>query len=520
MAHEQQEVIDLLMKPETHDGDAVERIDTHSAIVFLAGPRAFKLKRAVKFDYLDFSTPELRQAACEAEARINRRSAPAIYRGVVAVTRNADGALALGGPGAAVEWLVEMSRFDQEALLDRLAARGALDLGLMRPLAAAVAAFHRTAPHRADHGGLAGMTWVVNGNDEGFAQQGAGLLDPALCHELTERSRAALACHGALLEQRRLDGFVRQCHGDLHLRNIVLLDGRPTLFDAIEFNDEIACADVWYDLAFLLMDLWHRQLPRHANAVFNGYAAETGDLEGLALLPLFLASRAAVRAKTSATAARVQPDAAHTRELETLAREYLAMGAALLRPEPARLIAVGGLSGSGKSTVALSLAPHVGAVPGALVLRTDEIRKALCGVQPLERLGPAGYTTDITARVYGTLADRAATALKGGHSVIVDAVFARPGDREALEQAAGAAGVPFTGLWLDAPAEVLIARTAQRRLDPSDADPAVVRQQLSAGAGSVRWRRIDAGRPEAAVLSGVLAEVSRLAAARRLSAIG
>ncbi len=203
-----------------------------------------------------------------------------------------------------------------------------------------------------------------------------------------------------MLDARRQSGFVRQCHGDLHLRNIVLLDGRPTLFDGVEFNDEIACTDVFYDLAFLLMDLWRRQLPRHANVVMNRYLSETGDADGLSLLPLFLSCRAAVRAKTSATAARLQSDAGQRESLQSLARQYLAMAGELLHPPRPSLIAIGGFSGSGKSTLALSLAPHVGAVPGAVVLRSDEIRKRLSGVSPLEHLDASGYSPLVNERVY------------------------------------------------------------------------------------------------------------------------
>ena len=496
----QQAVIDFLTTPATHAGAAVERIDTHSAIVFLAGPRALKLKRAVRFDYLDFSTEPLRRAACEAEVRINRRAAPAIYRGVVAVTCEADGTLALDGHGRPVDWLVDMVRFDQEGLFDRLAARGALDLSLMRPLAAAIAHFHETADRRGDHGGRSGMAWVVDGNATGFAEQGAGILDPVLATDVSTLARQELECQAELLDRRRRDGFVRQCHGDLHLRNIVLLDGRPTLFDAIEFNDEIACVDVLYDLAFLLMDLWKRQLSRHANAVMNGYLTDTGDLAGLALLPLFLSCRAAVRAKTSATAARVQPDARRAIELQELAREYLAMAKDLfVRPQPC-LVAVGGHSGSGKSTLALAMAPSIGGPPGALVLRSDEIRKSLCGVPSLQRLGSNGYAPDITARVYRTLAERAALALRAGRSVIVDAVCARPADRAAVEGVAGSASVPFVGIWLDAPRDVLVARTERRGPDASDADAGVVNRQLAEGAGVIRWPRLDASLSAASVL--------------------
>jgi aminoglycoside phosphotransferase family enzyme/predicted kinase len=499
----QREVVNFLMSPATHGGMPVERIDTHSAMVFLAGARALKLKRAVRFDYLDFSTRERRRAACEAELRINRRAAPAIYRGLVAITRESDSTLALNGAGSPVDWLVDMNRFDQAALLDRLSEQGALDLSLMRPLASAIARFHAEAEGRNDHGGYAGMAWVIEGNADGFATEGRGMLNPKQCAELTNLARRELGRRRRLLDARRNAGFVRQCHGDLHLRNIVLLDGWPTLFDAIEFSDEIACVDVVYDLAFLLMDLWRRNLRSHANAVLNAYLAETADFAGLALLPLFLSCRAAVRAKTSATAARVQEDPRRRRELEEMARGYLAMAMELLRPAAPQLIAIGGLSGSGKSTVARALAPSIGGVPGAVVLRSDEIRKRLCGVSALDRLGPDGYTGEVTTRVYRTLAEHARLALIAGHSVIVDAVFARPADRIAIEALALSADVPLSGIWLDAPATVLESRVARRQRDASDADVAIVRQQLATDVGPMTWSRVDAALPLDVVVAAI-----------------
>ncbi len=500
ITEDQSHVIDFLASPSTHGGARVDRIDTHSAIVFLAGDRAYKLKRAVRFDYLDFSTRERRRAMCEAELRLNRRTAPDLYRGVLPVTRERDGALALGGVGDPVDWVVEMHRFPQEALFDQLAAAGHLAIDLMPLLASAIAEFHGAAERRPDHGGRAGMAWVIDGNLEGFATYGSGILDPAACRQLTDTARAELDARGSLLDERRASGFVRQCHGDLHLRNIVLLEGRPTLFDGVEFNDRIACTDVLYDLGFLLMDLWRRRLPRHANAVWNGYLAATADSSGISLLPLFLSCRAAVRAKTSATAARLQPDAGRRDELQELAREYLVMAQGLLRPPRPCLVAIGGFSGTGKSTLALRVAPSVGAVPGAIVVRSDEIRKRLSGVPPLHRLGPEQYSQEMSERVYEAATNRARAAVLEGHSAIVDAVFARPGDRESIERVASDMSVPFVGIWLEAPEAVLIARTEQRRNDPSDANADVIRMQRRQPTGVMTWHRIEASTTPTVVL--------------------
>lgn len=489
---DQDAVIALLSSPATHGGSPVERIETHASVVFLAGDRAWKLKRAVKYDYLDFSTADRRREMCEAELRLNRRAAPELYHRVVAITRRPDGTLELGGTGEPVDWVLEMRRFDQEALFDRLAARGALDLAWMRPLAAAIARFHRDAEVRRDHGGRAGMAWVIDGNARDLEAAGSEAVDQDLCASVTRESRAALERGAALLEARREAGLVRHCHGDLHLRNIVLFEGRPTLFDAVEFNDEIACVDVLYDLAFLLMDLWRRDLPPHANAVWNAYLLESDTLDGLPLLPLFLSCRAAVRAKTSLAAAALQRDPARVSELRQTARAYLAMAQALLRPAPPALVAIGGLSGSGKSSLAYAIAPAVGPVPGAVVLRSDQVRKQLFGVPEDQRLGPEGYTAAASARVYDALAQRAAAVVRGGHCAIVDAVFAREPDRARIESVARDAAVPFAGLWLDVPEPVLIDRVTRRRGDASDADAAVVRLQLEEGIGTIGWTRIDA----------------------------
>jgi aminoglycoside phosphotransferase family enzyme/predicted kinase len=513
VTEDQSRVIELMSAPRTHGGAPVERIETHASVVFLAGERAWKLKRAVRYPYLDFSTAARRRVLCEAEVRLNRRTAPTLYRGVVPVTQDVDGALALGGAGAPVDWVVEMVRFDQAQLLDRLAACGQLDLAAMRLLAAAIARFHASAERRPAWGGRAGMAWVIDGNEAGLAREGRGVVDPALCLEVIQGARAALTRHGPCLDARQQAGLVRQCHGDLHLRNIVMLDGHPTPFDGVEFNDHISSIDVLYDLAFLVMDLWRHDLRRHAHVVLNAYLSATADVAGLELMPLFLSNRAAVRAMTSATAAGLQAGPSRRDELRGIAATYVAMAARLLAPPSPALVAVGGVSGTGKSTLAYGLGPSLGAVPGALVVRTDEVRKQLCGVSTLTRLSPESYAPEMSARVYAEAIGHASAAVSAGHAAIVDGVFARPSEREAVERAAASAGVPFVGVWLEAPEAVLIDRAERRQGDASDATADVVRVQLARGTGPVSWDRVDATAEPAHVL-GSAADVL----ARRVSA--
>jgi len=234
ITEDQTAVIEFLAAPSTHHGAAVEQIETHISIVFLAGARAWKLKRAVQFDYIDASTADRRRVLCEKEVRLNRRTAPSLYLDAVAVTRGANGSLALGGDGTPVDWVVRMNRFDQDALFDRLAQQGRLDLNLMTRLAAAVAAFHRHAEARRDHGGVLGMRWVVDGNAKELREFGAGLFDLTVAQRVVAGMCGALEAATSLLDTRRERGFVRHGHGDLHLRNIVLHKGNPALFDGVE----------------------------------------------------------------------------------------------------------------------------------------------------------------------------------------------------------------------------------------------------------------------------------------------
>jgi predicted kinase len=271
----------------------------------------------------------------------------------------------------------------------------------------------------------------------------------------------------------------------------VLLDGAPVLFDCLEFDEGLATIDTFYDLAFLLMDLLHRDLGGLAQRLLSGYLDATCDDAGTALLPLFLSCRAAIRAKVEGFAA--QSEAGEAKEEIAAARAYLDLAQRFLAPEPARLIAIGGVSGTGKSTLARALAPGLGAAPGAVTLRSDVIRKKLFGAAPTERLGPEAYREGVSAKVYDRMISRARTLLGAGHSVIVDAVYLEDRDRAHIEQAAIDTGVPFAGLWLTAPAETLLVRVRGRKEDASDATAAVVQSQLEVDPGPLDWSKVDAG---------------------------
>lgn len=491
---DQRAVIDFLSRPEAYGLGAgpVERIDTHGAVVFLVGERAYKLKRAVKYSYLDYSTVAQRQQSCAAELALNRRTAPELYLSAEPVVRDVAGGLRIGGPGEAVDWLVVMRRFDEDTLFDRLAARAKLDRRLILALTDRIVAFHAIAEPTPGFGGQAGMADVLESDIENLRLGVPAAFNRPAVDAVAAECTAALDRLGSLIDRRRDEGKVRRCHGDLHLRNICLIGGVPTLFDCIEFNDRIACIDVLYDLAFLLMDLDHRDLSVLTNAVLNRYFDLAGEAEGdLALLPLFLALRAEIRAHVGVAAAAAQTDRVKAAQQIEAARGYLAAALAYLRPASPRLVAIGGLSGTGKSTLAYGLAPSLGRPLGARVLRTDVLRKRLAGVAPETRLSDSAYGRDMTVRVYAALYDAAAAALAAGRPVIADAVFADPAERDAITEVATRAGVPFTGLWLEAPPEVLEARIAARSGDASDATVAVLRRQLGYDLGRIDWTRID-----------------------------
>lgn len=489
IAEDQSATIKFLRSAPEGVGPHVGTITTHISVVILTGDRALKLKRAVRLPYLDFSTPERRLWACQAEFELNRRTAPTLYLGVRKITREPDGDLVLDGAGPLIDAVVEMQRFDQDDLFDRMAQRCALTPAIITDLAHRIAAFHRGAASSLEHGGAAGIAAVLDINDQ--ALRATSLVSAEAAENFARSFRRSFERHAGLLDERRKAGKVRRCHGDLILRNICLLDGAPTMFDCIEFDEDLATIDVLYDLAFLLMDLWHRDQRDLANLVFNRYLDECDEGGGIALVPFFMAIRAAIRAHVTALqVADAVEDAAAS--LRTEARTYFDLALSLLESASPALVAVGGLSGSGKSTVAARIAPHLSPPPGARILGSDRIRKHLHGVAAEARLPETAYRSDVSERVYSTLRQETADVLARGFAVVADAVFDRPLERQLIEKVAKDARVPFRGFWLEAATPTLLSRIASRTNDPSDATAEVLLMQLRRDCGEITWRRLDA----------------------------
>jgi aminoglycoside phosphotransferase family enzyme/predicted kinase len=459
-------------------------IETACARIFLSGEAAWKLKRNLDLGYADFSTAGRRKWALDRELDFNQATAPDIYRRVRTITREAGGGFAWEGSGEVVEYALEMRRFDDSKVLS--ADPGGIDGEMADALGRTIAGFHAKAPLR-PQGGWAALEFTVGSNAH-LLRDLTGKLDHERVETMVALTAAELERQRPLLQARTAAGFARRCHGDLHLANILVEQGKPVLFDCIEFNDLLSDLDVQYDLAFLLMDLDFRRRRDAGVRVLSAYLDQAARdfpaqvWEGLAALPLMLSVRAGVRAHVSAHSGDV-----------AMSRAYVEAAIAHLAPPPPVLAAVGGFSGTGKSTFARGVAPGLGSAPGAVVLRTDEARKRLAGAGPVDRLAPEIYTADFYARVYETLFETARAVLKAGHAVVLDATFTEPALRARAEALAAEYGVPFHGAWLEAPVEVLEARVSGRTGDASDATLEVLHDQIARHGGTaVAWPRVDA----------------------------
>lgn len=490
----QSEVIKFLASREAYGRLPDKRIDTHISHVFLVGRHAYKLKKAIKLEFLDYTTLEARRLACEREIELNSKTAPQIYIGVAAITRS-DTGFHFDGDGEVVDYIVMMNRFDEATLFDNLCANNDLKDPLIADLAEQVAKLHMSSEVRIGEGAgrsieatLAGVTKTLSKfNGDVFARGAV--------------TNWALKMEAELLRQtRRLDmrgrmGFVRQCHGDLHLGNICLINGRPTPFDAIEFGDSYSDIDVLYDLAFPIMDLVRAGSFGQANLLLNRYLEMTGDYAGLHVLPMFMSLRAGVRAMVRALEWQrigTGQNSAERQAARRAARAYFECAKSCLRTGRQKLIAIGGISGTGKSTLARNLALEIAPLEGAIILRSDAIRKRLFHQTALVPLPSEAYSEEINLRVFRALCRDAHRALQGEYSVIVDATFLDPQHRKHLEEFANKKRVGFQGLWLEVDEDTAIARVAARTSDVSDADNNVVVRQIAGGAGLVTWTRIDA----------------------------
>ncbi len=460
-----------------HSIEAIERVETHISLVLLAGPFAYKFKKPVNFDFLDFSALERRRFYCEEELRLNRRLAPALYLEVVAVTGTVDNPR-LGGPGPAIEYCVKMRRFPRAAQLDRVLARGELTASRIEAFAQSIAEFHaraECAPAGTPYGSASEIGRYALANFEQIGNGPPQVQSHAELAALRAWTERELAEHHELIELRKSEGRVRECHGDLHLTNMVLIGEEIVAFDGIEFNPSLSFIDVMSEIAFLLMDLDGRARPDLASIFLNRYLEETGDYEGLPLLGLYRAYRSLVRAKVACLELRSGAEAAGA--LERYGR-HLALARHYAEPRPAGLILLThGVSGSGKTQASAALIPRLGAVR----IRSDIERKRLAGL-PARARGAAGiYSAAMSARTYERLHRLAGVASGCGFPAIVDATFLERARRERFAALARTLGAPFRILDLRAGKPTLRARI-ERRLadghDASEADLAVLDHQF------------------------------------------
>ena len=451
-------------------------IETSCATVILKGDKAYKIKKSVDYGFLDFTTPEKRRDALLRELRFNQRMAADIYIEVEEV----DG-----------ESVLVMRRFDTAGVLSEHSAaqdNWSPDMAVMHDLGHLVARFHAGSEVCRDRQHINNTKYVIDSNCKNIA-----VFRQKLGAEAVDAYEAAINAAYAAVEVdvlKRFDnGFVRHCHGDLHLGNILIEHGKPVLFDCIEFNDRLSQIDVLYDLAFLLMDLWVRGHEAAANRVLNVWLEQASRLEsdagaihaGLKLLPLYMSMRAAVRCHVNANSGGEGHYGLDQ------ARLYLKAAQAFLDGQPAELMAVGGLSGSGKSTRARKAAPAMGRAPGAVILRSDEIRKRLWACPEYDALPKAAYAPDENTRVYEHMLSLARDVLRTGHSVVLDATFREAPWRTQCHDLARDENLAFSGLWLDLPADVRGARVAARMEDVSDATPDIAINQQVVDLSKISW---------------------------------
>jgi aminoglycoside phosphotransferase family enzyme/predicted kinase len=463
-----------------HPVERVERIDTHISTVLLAGDFAYKIKKPVDLGFLDFSSLEKRHRYCREELRLNRRTAPRLYLDVVPIVATPAGPRVGAVAADPIEYAVRMLRFDPGCTLDRLAARGQLTGELVDQLAVVVARLHADAAVAPPGFGTAGAARRLADACIGeIRDRVQSAVDRARLDALAAWSTAESRARAAQMDARAAAGFVRECHGDLHLANIVLLDGAPVPFDGIEFSDELRFIDVICDVAFTFMDLMDHGERRLAWRFVGRYLEQAGDYDGLSVLRYYAAYRALVRAEVALIRQR-QPQARRQVRLRehTSFEHYLALAERLVHPGARVLVVMTGLSGSGKSTVALELAERLGSVR----IRSDVERKRLFGFAPQDRTEGGVYSPETTVRTYDRMAQAARAALLADVPAVVDGAFLKRAERDRFRALARELGARFSLVSCEAPSGVLRARVEARQRagrDPSEADVEVLERQIA-----------------------------------------
>ena len=499
-----------------HVPERVELLQTHISCVLLAGDYAYKIKKPVNLGFLDFGTLAARRHYCEEELRLNRRTAPGLYLDVLAIGGSVC-APVIGGGGPAIEYALRMRRFEQDDLLERMAHRGALAPAHIDALARGLAAFHGEIERAGANDAFGSPGQILAPAMQNFEQMlplvsvKADIAQLARLRDWSVREHAQLA---PVFAARRRDGWVRECHGDLHLGNIALLSGVPTPFDCIEFNPEFRWIDVMNEIAFLVMDLIDHRLPRLAFRFLNAYLEHSGDYAGLRVLRYYLVYRALVRAKVACLRAQQAGVAAHEKSaVEREYRRHLHLAEHLASPAHPALLIMHGLSGSGKTTISQQLLEALGAVR----LRSDVERKRLFGVAAGARSGSgldAGlYAPEASERTYAHLGERARAVIAARYPLIVDAAFLQRAQRDLFAGLARETGASFVIAACTASASALRARVAARERearDASEAGLAVLEHQFARAEALApdelaHTMSIDAGRgagaPEAAALA-------------------
>lgn len=450
----------------------MEVIETHISWVLLAGDHAYKIKKAVNFGFLDFSTLAKRRFCCEEELRLNRRLAPDLYLDVTPVTGGCEQPV-MNGHGEAIEYAVKMRRFSQSSLLDRVLQRGELTPQIVDAIAGKVADFHARIEHAGAGSPFGTAERVHQPVRENFEQIRARLdrADPAL-EALAQWSEQEFQARAADFTVRKQAGFIRECHGDLHLGNMLLLDGEATAFDGIEFSENLRWVDVISEIAFLAMDLEDRHHPELARRFLNAYLEVCGDYAGLAVLRYYRVYRAMVRAKVACIRAGQGSEPAGQEFLN-----YLALAERLTHGSRPFIAITHGVSGSGKTTVSQALLE----AQDLFRVRSDVERKRLFGLRPEQRSGGEIYAPEATRRTYQRLAEVARCIVQAGYPAIVDAAFLRRSERLVMRELAQELGMPFVILDCTA-ADPLLRERVDRRMqqghDASEADAKVLENQL------------------------------------------